>query len=88
MRDPLRAAIAEALRPERDDAVEHGLAAPPRPAVQFEPSLLADPRVVSTSDPMVQGVREHLRRYGNHQSSKSALTRIEDAAWLEAWDAA
>lgn len=59
------------------------------PAVSFDPQLFIEPRVpADTPEAMLRAIREHLRRYGNHQSVKNALARIEDPRWLDAWDAA
>lgn len=60
-----------------------------RRAVPFDPRLFVDPRIpADTPDAMVRAVREHLRRYGNHQSPKNTLARLEDDRWLAAWDPA
>ena len=37
---------------------------------------------------MVAGLREHLWRYTGQQSSRNTLARLDDAAWLAAWDTA
>ena len=59
------------------------------PAIAFDPALLADPAIpksiVSSDQAMVDGVREHLRRYGGHQALRTALGRLEDPLWLAAW---
>src|SRR5205814_8213393 len=64
-------------------------AAARRKPVSFNPHLLIEPGVPpDSSEAMVRAVREHLKRYGNHQSAKNALARIEDPQWLAAWDVA
>ncbi len=62
---------------------------PPPPAITFDPAVLADPSVPESifvaDKAMVEGLRQHLRRYGNHQSLKTTLGRLDDAAWLATW---
>ncbi|MEX1830088.1 50S ribosomal protein L11 methyltransferase [Luteibacter sp. CQ10] len=79
--------LRQALDPE---AAEASPGKPePLPAVPFDPVLLGDPAIPeSMNAAMVGGLRQHLVRYGTHQSSRNALARLEDAGWVAAWDRA
>lgn len=62
---------------------------PPPPQVAFDPALFHDPAIPESFEkPMVEGLKQLLWRYSGHQSSKSILSRLEDPAWLAAWDKA
>ncbi len=59
------------------------------PQVTFDPALLDETGLPdSIEKPMIEGLRNLLRRYSAHQSVKNTLSRLEDAAWLAAWDRA
>lgn len=59
------------------------------PVIQFDPRLLADPAIPSSLNAsMVAGLKQHLWRYGVHQSSRNVLDRLDDERWLRAWDQA
>jgi hypothetical protein len=59
------------------------------PPIAFEPALLEDPSIpqsfITADKAMVDGLREHLRRHGSHQSLRTTLGRLEDPVWLSAW---
>ena len=62
---------------------------PPPPDITFDPALFTDPAIPEAFEkPMIEGLKQHLRRYSGHQSSKNALTRLEDPEWTTAWDSA
>jgi protein arginine N-methyltransferase 7 len=62
---------------------------PPLPQVTFDPALFDNPAISEASEKqMVEGLRQHLRRYSGQQSSKNTLERLEDPVWLAAWDKA
>lgn len=62
---------------------------PPAPQLELDPVLFGNPAIDESFDePMVEGVTQLLRRYSAHQSPRSTLARLEDPAWLAAWDAA
>lgn len=59
------------------------------PALMFDPALFRAPAIPPSLDAsMVEGLRRHLWRYSDQQSSKNTLARIEDPVWLAAWDEA
>ncbi|MBB5862359.1 50S ribosomal protein L11 methyltransferase [Xanthomonas arboricola] len=88
--------LQEQLR--KDDILQQALdpesAAPPGeleplPSVPFDPVLLVDPTIPeSMNAAMVGGLRQHLVRYGAHQTSRNTLVRLDDDGWLGAWDQA
>jgi len=56
------------------------------PAVAFDPAWLDTPAIPDFIEThVVEGVQQHLRRYGAHQSIRNALRRIEDPEWLLQW---
>lgn len=62
---------------------------PPLPRVRFDPQVYeipADPAAAGQA--MRAGLRQHLLRYSAHQAVRNALHRIDDPAWLSAWDTA
>jgi len=62
---------------------------PPPPQVTFDPALFGNPAIPESFEkPMVDGLKQHLLRYSGQQSSKNTLSRLEDSAWLAAWDKA
>lgn len=62
---------------------------PPPPEVTFDPALFSNPDIPETFEKqMVDGLRQHLLRYSEHQSSKNSLVRLEDREWVDAWDSA
>jgi predicted RNA methylase len=62
---------------------------PPPPEATFDPALFNDPTIPETFDKaMVAGLKQHLSRYSEHQSSKNILARLEDPEWTNAWDVA
>ena len=55
----------------------------------FDPALLDDPSMPASFDSFrIDGLRQHLRRYGGQLSPGHAIARLDDPAWREAWDAA
>lgn len=57
------------------------------PEVAFDPAWLLDPAITADSSSlMVDGLREHLRRYSSLHAPKNALRRLEQPAWSAAWD--
>ncbi|MFZ2754292.1 MAG: hypothetical protein WAZ48_12695 [Lysobacteraceae bacterium] len=61
----------------------------PRPEARFDPALLEDPSLSEATGPFrVDGLRQHLSRYGNQQSPRQCIARLEDPAWIKAWDSA
>jgi type III protein arginine methyltransferase len=81
---------AELLRQTLDPqaAAEAARPAEASPDVTFNPALLAEPALPQDGDARQMGLIQHLRRYSNHQSVRNSLDRLEDPAWLEAWDQA
>ncbi|HYD80791.1 MAG TPA: 50S ribosomal protein L11 methyltransferase [Paucimonas sp.] len=82
------AALRQAFDP---DAQQEGLRIelPPLPPVSFDPALLDDPSIPpALENAGVDGLRQHLRHYSGQWSPKNAIARLEDPAWLAAWDAA
>lgn len=62
---------------------------PPPPRVAFDPALLDDPALPAASESFrIDGLRQHLRRYSAQLSPGNAIARLEDPAWLDAWDRA
>jgi hypothetical protein len=62
---------------------------PPLPKVAFDPVLFDDPSIPPSFDGFrVEGLRQHLWRYSGQMSCRNAIARLQDPAWLEAWDAA
>ena len=72
------------------DAIEEATPDPmPRPPAWFDPALLDNPSVPEAAGQFrVDGLRSHLSRYSNQQSPKQSIARLEDPAWIEAWDSA
>lgn len=83
-------AVIDGLLQSEDAAPAAAPVEPPAlPRIAFDPALLADPTLPADMDPMmVQGLTRHLQRYGNLQSSRNVLQRLEDPVWLAAWDQA
>ena len=80
----LRQAIDPAAKQEAT-----GSDAPSRARSGFDPALLRDPSLPSGADAFrVDGIRQHLLRYSGQLSPRNAIARLEDPAWLEAWDSA
>src|SRR5262245_26711613 len=67
---------------------EHAdLPLPPLPV--FDPALFDDPAIPASFDGFrVEGLKQHLWRYGGQLAPSHAIARLEDPAWLAAWDAA
>jgi protein arginine N-methyltransferase 7 len=62
---------------------------PPSPKVTFDPALFDAPSIPSSFEQFrVEGVRQHLGSYSGLLSAMNAIARLEDPAWLAAWDAA
>lgn len=62
---------------------------PPLPNVTVDAALFDQPGLPDgLDDSMLGGLTQHLRHYGNHQSPKNTLDRLEDPAWLAIWDEA
>jgi len=62
---------------------------PPLPEVKFDPALFHSPAIPQSFEKtMVDGLRQHLIRYSGHQSLTNSLARLEDPAWVAAWDCA
>lgn len=84
-RDARQATLRQMLDPE---------ATPDAPAadahgtrVAFDPALFDDPSIPEALETFrVEGLRRHLWRYSSQQSCRNTLARLEDAAWLAAWD--
>lgn len=85
-------AMRERLESARRKAEPAGVEQPAevvRPAADFDPAKFVDPRLPDDIDQnMVAGLTQHLRRYGDLQSPKNVLQRLDDAHWLDAWDQA
>lgn len=65
--------------------------APPPPSAPpaFDPALLADASLPPGEESFrVEGLRRHLRRYAGQLSPRQTIARLEDPAWLAAWDTA
>jgi SAM-dependent methyltransferase len=90
MTDSVAAAVRSALGGGAESPAEAGSDAPATQyTAVFDPALFVDPRIQPDApEAMVRAVREHLRRYSNHQSAKNAVARLEDSRWLDAWDVA
>lgn len=57
--------------------------------ITFDPALLEDPSIPASCESFrVDALREHLRRYSGQHSPRKILARLEDPAWLAAWDQA
>jgi protein arginine N-methyltransferase 7 len=98
------AALRQAARCEPDDdviaqriaALEDGAAparqvpetaAPPRTA--FDPALFNDASMPASCDSYrVDGLRQHLKRHTAQLAPRNTIARLEDPAWLAAWDLA
>jgi len=82
------ATLRRALDPasvEAEDAVEP----PPLPRIEFDPALFDDASLPANAESaMLDGLRQHLRRYSGQESCKHALARLSDPVWREAWDRA
>lgn len=64
---------------------EHPILEPPA-GVAFDPASFEAPVIPGFVEThVVEGVKQHLRRYGAHQSIRNALRRIEDPQWLLQW---
>ncbi|MCQ4165457.1 methyltransferase domain-containing protein [Tahibacter harae] len=71
------------------DAPQPAIELPPLPQVPFDPQVFAVvPEAAEAGQAMRAGLRQHLLRYSAHQSVRNALQRIDDPAWLAAWDEA
>ena len=60
----------------------------PPPTMRFNPEV-HDAEALSAeleAEPMFKAVQQHLWRYSVFQSARNAISRIEDTAWLAAWD--
>jgi len=82
------AVLRQALTP---DAPQEALSIdlPPPPEVVFGPLLLEDPSIPSSWDDFrIEGLKQHLWRYSGQLSPRNAISRLEDPAWLAAWDEA
>jgi protein arginine N-methyltransferase 7 len=78
--------LQRVLDPEADTGAA---TAPALPRIEFDPAIQLDPAPPDTVNPaMLAGLKQHLSRYGDHQSSRAALERLEDERWLQAWDEA
>ncbi|NOT89847.1 MAG: hypothetical protein HOP03_16950 [Lysobacter sp.] len=72
-----------------DTAVESVTEVMPRPEARFDPAMLDDPSLPEATAPFrVEGLGQHLSRYGNQQSPRQCIARLEDPEWLKAWDSA
>lgn len=82
------ALLQQSLNPEA--ATESlRVALPPPPKVTVDPAVFDQPGLPEgLDDSMLGGLTQHLHRYGNHQSPKNTLDRLEDPAWLAVWDEA
>jgi predicted RNA methylase len=62
---------------------------PPPPQITFDPLVLTQPSIPAELDSsMVEGLRQHLRRYSGSLSPRRAVARLEDPVWVSAWNAA
>lgn len=86
--DLLATGLKEAAGPDAPPEARPVVFAPP-PKVAFDPALFYAPSIPSWFDPVrVEGLRQHLRRHSGQISARNAIGRLEDPAWLAAWDAA
>ena len=80
----------EAAQPNSEAAQTTAPDEPPPPSqVVFDPALFEDPSVPDSFEQFrVEGLRRHLWRYSGQQSCRNIVARLEDSAWLAAWDSA
>ncbi len=88
-RDVLRDALGAAAVPGAEAAESLRVELPPPPQTRFDPALFEDPSIPAEIEPsMLDGLRQHLRRYSGQESCKHALARLADPVWVDAWDRA
>jgi protein arginine N-methyltransferase 7 len=87
-----RQRTAEALRRNFDPTAAQPEAEadpPPKPAMRFDPALRDDPTLPADAESFrVDGVARLLQRYSNQSAPRSAIARLQDPLWREAWDGA
>lgn len=82
------AVLRQTLAPDTQQESLH-IELPPPSQVVFDPALFDDPSIPSSFDTFrVEGLKQHLQRYSGQLSHKNAVARLEDPAWLAAWDTA